>query len=164
LGHLRFMRGYLSSAAPSFSNQEPRAHKLWPEFLATIQGGMKREGWGLFKSVSFSLPWNQDCLTGLDNSRHSCWTHAVPLYLRGDFPINSKRMKHVLNYDTLLSLVLIRLFVCLSVGGIPQPWRKDFHEIWWGRAGFGPGTVDSFSLVIERRDFQHYMWHKQRKI
>lgn len=54
LGHLGFMRGYLSSVAPSFSNQ-PRAHKLWPEFLATIQGGMKGEGWSLFMSVFFSL-------------------------------------------------------------------------------------------------------------
>lgn len=55
-GHLRFMCGCLSSVAPSFSNHEPRAHKLRPEFLPTIQGGMKREGWSLFEPVSSCQP------------------------------------------------------------------------------------------------------------
>lgn len=61
LGHFRFMRGYLSSVAPSFSNQEPRAHKLWPEFLPTIQGGMK--GGRLESVLSLSLSLYQETET-----------------------------------------------------------------------------------------------------
>lgn len=40
------------SCAPSFSNQEPRAHKLFPELLPTIQEDMKREGWSVFRLSS----------------------------------------------------------------------------------------------------------------
>lgn len=97
-GHLRFMRGYLSPVAPSFSNQEHRAHKLWPEFLPTIQGCMKGEGGGgggagvcLNLSPSlYSETKTISQLSSFDGSCHSCWAHpdwpSESFYLRwGDW-------------------------------------------------------------------------------
>lgn len=172
MGHLRFMRGYLSSVAPSFSNQEPRAHKLWPEFLPTIQGGMTGERLESVLSLSPSLypetetvsqlggAWWQLSLTlgsswfissvvpakmgrsvwsGRTNRWDfvhllmSCLSGPTLFFLNKDQPDprNPNQMQHFLNSDTLVWWISIRLFVCLSVSRIPQPWREDFHEIEW---------------------------------
>lgn len=166
------MRGYLFSAAPSFSNQEPRVHKLWPEFLTTIQRCMTGEGWGLFKSVSFSpslplLPKKTSRLkvfAGRDYGRHSSCSRLLSLYLRWVFPIKSQQTQHYelwhtafISIDSVVCLAVCRQDTSTLTKGFPCNLER-------GEEDLGPGRVDSFSIVIESRAFQHCMWHEQRDL
>lgn len=81
-GRLRFMRGYLTSVAPSFSNQEP-TNSGW-EFLPTLQGEAWRgRGWSV---LQVCLHPETETVSG-----HRCRTRRGPPLRSGLVPIHHQR-------------------------------------------------------------------------
>ena len=138
-GHLRFMRGYLSSVAPSFSNQEAAE----PTNSGQSFSPQYREAWrgkaGVFFYVCLFLFTLKKRTVSLYLRRtwHTAVIHvdfsSVSLKLTSEFPINNPLIKAFLNFDTSVSFSV--LFVSLSAG-----WNM------LGGAGLGPGTLDSCSI------------------